>query len=111
MARMVIIASTCSHCSNDGRSKLSGYAWSEITGWINFRTDHSRVCLYDNGQFYGYSWGENEGGCISGPAGECGIWRRPIRCSGKRSEKMRAAEYPAVLEILKYAEALISQQA
>jgi len=37
--------------NNDGKGNLSGYAWSEVTGWINFRTSHSRVYLNENSQF------------------------------------------------------------
>ncbi|MCX6354215.1 MAG: hypothetical protein NTZ78_04840 [Candidatus Aureabacteria bacterium] len=47
--------------NNDGQGNLSGYAWSEVTGWISFRTSHSRVYLDESGQFYGYAWGENVG--------------------------------------------------
>ncbi|MCX6354000.1 MAG: hypothetical protein NTZ78_03730 [Candidatus Aureabacteria bacterium] len=53
--------------NNDGQGKLSGYAWSEVTGWINFRTSHSRVYLDESGQFYGYAWGENVGWMHFGP--------------------------------------------
>jgi len=53
--------------NNDGHGKLSGFAWSEVTGWISFRTDHSRVYLNENGQFYGYAWGENVGWMHFGP--------------------------------------------
>ncbi|MCX6354058.1 MAG: hypothetical protein NTZ78_04020 [Candidatus Aureabacteria bacterium] len=47
--------------NNDGQGNLSGFAWSEVSGWINFRTSHSRVHLDEPGQFYGYAWGENVG--------------------------------------------------
>ena len=47
--------------NNDGRGRLSGFAWSEVTGWINFQTSHSRVYMDKTGQFYGYAWGENVG--------------------------------------------------
>ncbi|MCX6354637.1 MAG: hypothetical protein NTZ78_07010 [Candidatus Aureabacteria bacterium] len=47
--------------NNDGRGNLSGYAWSEVTGWINFQTDHARVCMDKAGRFCGYAWGENVG--------------------------------------------------
>jgi len=47
--------------NNDGQGRMSGYAWSEVTGWISFRTNHSRVYLDEGGQFYGYAWGENVG--------------------------------------------------
>jgi len=53
--------------NNDGQGRLSGFAWSEITGWISFRTDHSRVYLNESGQFYGYAWGENVGWMHFGP--------------------------------------------
>ncbi|MCX6356105.1 MAG: hypothetical protein NTZ78_14570 [Candidatus Aureabacteria bacterium] len=54
--------------NNDGHGKLSGFAWSEVTGWINFRTGHSRVYLDKSGQFYGYAWGENVGWMHFGPS-------------------------------------------
>jgi len=53
--------------NNDGHGKLSGFAWSEVTGWISFRTSHSRVYLDETGQFYGYGWGENVGWMHFGP--------------------------------------------
>jgi len=53
--------------NNYGRGNLSGYAWSEVTGWINFRTGYSRVYLDESGQFYGYAWGENVGWMHFGP--------------------------------------------
>ncbi|MCX6353524.1 MAG: hypothetical protein NTZ78_01315 [Candidatus Aureabacteria bacterium] len=53
--------------NNDGHGNLSGYAWSEVTGWINFRTGNSRVYLDESGQFYGYAWGENVGWMHFGP--------------------------------------------
>ena len=55
--------------NNDGRGQLSGFAWSEVTGWISFRTGHSRVYLDKTGQFYGYAWGENVGWMHFGPGG------------------------------------------
>jgi len=53
--------------NNDGRGNLSGYAWSEVTGWISFRTGHSHAYLDESGQFYGYAWGENVGWMHFGP--------------------------------------------
>jgi len=53
--------------NNDGRGNLSGFAWSEVTGWISFRTGHSRVYRDEKGQFYGYAWGENVGWMHFGP--------------------------------------------
>ncbi|MCX6355062.1 MAG: hypothetical protein NTZ78_09200 [Candidatus Aureabacteria bacterium] len=53
--------------NNDGQGNLSGYAWSEVTGWISFQTSHSRVYLGETGQFYGYAWGENVGWMHFGP--------------------------------------------
>ena len=53
--------------NNDGQGRLSGFAWSEITGWIRFRTSHSRVYLDKTGRFYGYAWGENVGWMHFGP--------------------------------------------
>jgi len=53
--------------NNDGHGNLSGFAWSEITGWISFHTGHSRVYLDETGKFYGYAWGENVGWMHFGP--------------------------------------------
>ncbi|MCX6354509.1 MAG: hypothetical protein NTZ78_06355, partial [Candidatus Aureabacteria bacterium] len=53
--------------NNDGRGRLSGFAWAEVTGWINFQTSHSRVYMDEIGQFYGYAWGENVGWMHFGP--------------------------------------------
>lgn len=55
--------------NNDGWGNLSGYAWSEITGWISFRTSHSRVYLDEKGQFRGYAWSENIGWIRFGSGG------------------------------------------
>jgi len=70
--------------NNDGQGKLSGFAWSEVTGWISFHTTHSRVYLDEKGQFYGYTWGENVGWMHFGPGStvqylaktDPGPWRR-----------------------------------
>ncbi|MCX6354914.1 MAG: hypothetical protein NTZ78_08430 [Candidatus Aureabacteria bacterium] len=69
--------------NNDGKGTLSGFAWSEVTGWINFQTSHSRVYLDKAGQFYGYAWGENVGWMHFGPGrtvqylaeADAGPWR------------------------------------
>ncbi|MCX6353783.1 MAG: hypothetical protein NTZ78_02625, partial [Candidatus Aureabacteria bacterium] len=50
----------------------SGFAWAEVTGWINFQTSHSRVYMDEIGQFYGYAWGENVGWMHFGPGGAIG---------------------------------------
>ena len=55
--------------NNDGQGNLWGYAWSEVTGWINFRPGYSRVYLDESGQFYGNAWGENVGWMHFGPGG------------------------------------------
>jgi len=55
--------------NNDGRGNLSGYAWSEVTGWISFSSSHSRVYLDEAGRFCGYAWGENVGWIQFGPGG------------------------------------------
>lgn len=51
--------------NNDGSGNLSGYAWSENIGWINFKpnyggSDHP-VVIDSNGYFTNYAWGENVG--------------------------------------------------
>ncbi len=40
---------------------LSGYAWSENAGWINFAPTGGGVSLNGSGDLYGYAWGENVG--------------------------------------------------
>lgn len=41
---------------------LSGYAWSENAGWINFNPSGGGVSLDNStGEFKGYAWGENIG--------------------------------------------------
>lgn len=42
-------------------SSLSGYAWSENTGWINFAPTGGGVSVNSVGDLYGYAWGENMG--------------------------------------------------
>lgn len=42
-------------------SNLSGYAWSENTGWINFSPTGGGVSVNGSGDLYGYAWGENIG--------------------------------------------------
>jgi len=69
--------------NNDCHGNLSGCAWSEITGWINFSTGHSRVYLDESGRFNGYAWGENVGWMHFGPGrtvqyiakADAGPWR------------------------------------
>lgn len=40
---------------------LSGYAWSENAGWINFAPTGGGVSVNGSGNLYGYAWGENMG--------------------------------------------------
>lgn len=48
--------------ANDGNGNLSGFAWSENAGWINFRPQHGGVSIDTiTGKFDGYAWGENIG--------------------------------------------------
>ena len=47
---------------NDGSGRLSGYAWGENIGWINFSpTFGGGVCINRKGILRGYAWGENIG--------------------------------------------------
>ncbi|MEJ2746286.1 MAG: hypothetical protein P8123_11485, partial [bacterium] len=55
--------------NNDGKGNLSGFAWSEVAGWINFSASHARVHLDEKGRFCGYAWGENVGWIKFGPGG------------------------------------------
>jgi hypothetical protein len=77
--------------NNDGAGNLYGYAWSETAGWINFKTDRSRVTLDANGCFYGYAWGENVGWIHFGAGGDARYLAkatpRPWREIGTESER------------------------
>ena len=46
---------------NDGIGNLSGYAWDENVGWINFNPTGGGVTLDANGNFDSWSWGEHIG--------------------------------------------------
>ena len=46
---------------NDGDGNLSGYAWGENVGWINFAPMGGGVTIDDEGKFDGWAWGENIG--------------------------------------------------
>jgi hypothetical protein len=47
---------------NDGAGNLSGYAWGENVGWINFEPTGGGVRIDPaSGVFSGYAWGENIG--------------------------------------------------
>lgn len=46
---------------NDGEGNLSGYAWGENTGWINFDPTSYGVTIDSDGYFHGYAWGEKIG--------------------------------------------------
>ncbi len=45
---------------NDGDGNLSGYAWGENLGWINFNPTHGGVSI-TGGDFHGFAWSENGG--------------------------------------------------
>jgi hypothetical protein len=51
--------------NNDGSGNLSGYAWGENAGWINFDdtsvNDYNQVVINGDGEFTDYAWGENVG--------------------------------------------------
>jgi hypothetical protein len=47
---------------NDGQGVLSGYAWGENVGWINFAPATAGVVIdAATGEFSGEAWGENVG--------------------------------------------------
>ena len=50
--------------NNDGSGNLSGYAWGENIGWVNFDdtsvNDYNQVII-SGGEFTDYAWGENIG--------------------------------------------------
>ncbi len=47
--------------SNNGEGKLSGYAYGEKTGWINFNPEGGGIVIDSNGYFRGYAYGEKTG--------------------------------------------------
>ena len=51
--------------NNNGSGNLSGYAWGENIGWLNFDdtsvNDYSQVVIDGSGNFTNYAWGENVG--------------------------------------------------
>jgi len=47
--------------NSDEYGNLSGYAWSENAGWINFASKDSQVKIDAWGNFDGYAWSENAG--------------------------------------------------
>ncbi|MBI2450360.1 MAG: hypothetical protein HYV47_02365 [Candidatus Nealsonbacteria bacterium] len=48
---------------------VSGWAWSENIGWINFNGSNYGVTINSNGNFSGYAWSENIGWIDFAPAG------------------------------------------
>jgi len=50
---------------NNGEGVLSGFAWGENSGWINFgpfkNSKTSQVVINDRGEWNGYAWAENFG--------------------------------------------------
>ena len=51
--------------NNDGSGNLSGYAWGENVGWLNFddtsANNYNQVVINSSGEFTNYAWGENIG--------------------------------------------------
>ncbi|MEJ2745969.1 MAG: hypothetical protein P8123_09850, partial [bacterium] len=47
--------------NNDAHGNLTGYAWSEKGGWVNFNPTHSQVLIDASGNFSGYAWSESLG--------------------------------------------------
>ncbi len=47
--------------NNNEDGILSGYAWGENIGWVNFNNDYSTTTIDSNGYFTNYAWGENIG--------------------------------------------------
>ncbi|MBP6912086.1 MAG: carboxypeptidase regulatory-like domain-containing protein, partial [Candidatus Pacebacteria bacterium] len=60
-AGWINFAPTTQGVLNDGTGVLSGYAWGENTGWINFAPTNGGVIILSNGQFDGYAWSQNFG--------------------------------------------------
>lgn len=46
---------------NDGTGILSGYAWNENAGWINFKPTQGGVTISNSGVLSGYAYSENLG--------------------------------------------------
>ncbi len=47
--------------NNNEDGILSGYAWGENIGWLNFNTAYSTTTIDSQGYFLNYAWGENVG--------------------------------------------------
>ncbi len=47
--------------TNNAEGVLSGYAWGENTGWINFAPTQGGVTVDTLGVFHGYAWSQNLG--------------------------------------------------
>jgi hypothetical protein len=48
--------------NKDASGKLTGFAWSTNTGWINFGPTNGGVTIDPaTGSFVGFAWGENIG--------------------------------------------------
>jgi hypothetical protein len=46
---------------NTTEGVLSGYAWGENSGWVNFDPTHGGVTIDGNGKFVGWAWAQNYG--------------------------------------------------
>jgi hypothetical protein len=66
--------------TNDGQGNLSGFAWGENVGWINFAPEGAGVRILGNGRFVGFAWGENIGWVnFDAPSGVRTYLRRAFR--------------------------------
>src|SRR4051812_22252646 len=79
IAAIVVVSSILPKPVEAAAVTLSGYAWSENTGWINFKGSNYGVTVDNStGNFSGYAWTENIGWLsfnaadVSGcPSGSC----------------------------------------
>lgn len=55
------LSPTTSGVVNDGEGVMSGYAWGENLGWINFKPTNGGVTIDSSGEFHGYAWSERAG--------------------------------------------------
>ncbi|MFH1780667.1 MAG: hypothetical protein ABH841_01550 [Candidatus Nealsonbacteria bacterium] len=81
---------------------ISGYAWSENIGWINFSGSNYGVNINSDGVFSGYAWSENigwidfgQGTQVDLDTGEVSGWARALSYGGGWDGwiKMRGADY------------------
>jgi len=69
---LALFAGVCSVWAQGTTTPVTGYAWSETTGWINFSPTHGGVTVRGdgvNGYLAGHAWSENVGWIKTGNDG------------------------------------------